>query len=151
MTTETRSISFVVPAVPVSQPRQRHRIARGKNGQQFVQNYTPTKAPVNAFKAAVQIALREASNGSGPIDGPVRMTCMFVMPRPQSLVWKTRAMPRLHHAKKPDCENLVKSLQDALHGLAWRDDSQVCELVARKMVAAGDEQPHVEITIEELE
>jgi Holliday junction resolvase RusA-like endonuclease len=56
-------------------------------------------------------------------------------------------MPRTYHAKKPDRDNLDKAVMDALKGLAWIDDSQVCDGRIIKLIAAGDEQPHVEIRI----
>lgn len=49
------------------------------------------------------------------------------------------------HTKKPDLDNLVKFAKDCLNGVAWQDDSQVCELEAWK---AYDEKPRTEIIIE---
>ena len=129
---------------PVAHPRQRHRIVRGD--KPWVHNYTPTKAPVNAFKAAAQTAFA-AAHDAAPFDGPVWMEVLLLFPRPQSMMWKKRKMPRTWHAKKPDLDNVVKSLKDALSGLAWRDDSQVCMLVVKKQVAAGHEQPSVDVWI----
>ncbi len=63
---------------------------------------------------------------------------------------KTKAMPRRYHAQKPDRDNLDKAVMDALKGLAWNDDSQVCAGKIEKFIAAGDEQPHVLIRIVEL-
>lgn len=139
-------IAFTVPAIPVAQPRQRHRVI-GKEGKSFVHNYTPTKAPVNAYKAAVQMAWRAASGGGAPLSGPLEIVATFVLPRPKSKVWKRRPMPRYQHTGKPDIDNLLKSTKDALSGLAWRDDAQVCRVSAEKIVAGGDEQPHAWIAI----
>ena len=47
-------IAFTVPALPVAQPRQRHRVA-SIGGRMVAQNYTPTKSPANEFKATVNI------------------------------------------------------------------------------------------------
>jgi Holliday junction resolvase RusA-like endonuclease len=140
------AITFTVPAVPVAQPRQRHRIIPGRN---FVQNYTPVKHKVNDFKATVRMAAAEAYNGA-PLDGPLKLTAGFVFPRPSRLIWKTRAMPRSPHFSKPDRDNCEKSLLDALKGTLFVDDAQVCDGPVVKCYAAGDEQPHVEVTIESL-
>ena len=134
-------IRFRVDGVPVAQPRQRQAVRNG-----FVSNYTPTKHPVNAFKAACKLSCPETT----PASGPVELTLMFVMPRPKSMMWKTRATPRVPHAKKPDADNLAKSVKDALTGLLWRDDSQVARLHVDKVIAAGDEQPHVVVQFEEI-
>jgi Holliday junction resolvase RusA-like endonuclease len=38
---------------------------------------------------------------------------------------------------------------DVLNGLAWQDDAQIHTLNINKVVAAGDEQPHVQVRIAE--
>lgn len=142
-------ISFTVPSIPVAQPRQRHRVAT-INGHTMAMNYTPGKHPVNAFKASVQHAANAAYQGP-PIEGPLFLRLVFVMPRPGRLIWKSRPMPRCRHQQKPDIDNLAKSVKDALKGIVWRDDSQVCSAKWSKWIAAGDEQPHVEIEIRTID
>ena len=142
-------IHFTVPAIPIAQPRQRHRVIAAA-GRQFVHNYTPTKSPVNAFKASVAAAAAAAYSGP-PLAGPLSLSVVFVLPRPGNMIWKRRPMPRAWHAKKPDRDNLEKSLKDALSGRLWRDDAQVCSGNVEKWIAAGDEQPHVEVTVTTLE
>lgn len=142
-------IAFHVNAVPVPQPRQRHRVVTS-NGRTFATNYTPKGASVNVFKACVRMALESAYRGA-PIEGPIYLTVIFLLPRPGRLIWKTRPMPRVPHIGKPDTDNLVKSLKDALSGLAWRDDAQVFNLTAVKWYASGDEAPGVDVSIHHLE
>ena len=45
---------------------------------------------------------------------------------------------------------LAKAVMDSLKGTLWIDDSQIVDLRAVKMYAAGDEQAGVEIQVEEL-
>lgn len=33
---------------------------------------------------------------------------------------------------KPDCDNVAKAILDALNGIAYKDDSQVTELIVKK-------------------
>lgn len=139
-------IRFHVPAVPVAQPRQRHRVVK-IGGKNIVQNYTPKSDPVQDFKASVRQSYEAASTGVPPLGGPVTMRVVFVLPRPKSLMWKSKPMPRLPHVTKPDADNLWKAVKDALKGLAWRDDSQVCDANVVKVTAAGHEQPGVDIEI----
>lgn len=138
-------IRFVVPAVPVAQPRQRHRIVQA-GGRTFASNYTPAEDPVNGFKATVRMAAAEVLKGP-PLAGALRVDLVFVFPRQKSKVWKSKPMPRYPHVGKPDRDNVCKSLQDALNGLAWVDDSQICAGEIEKWHAAGDEQPHVLVRI----
>ncbi len=140
------SIHFKVPAVPVAQPRQRHRIQTTGAGS-FVRNYTPTKHKVNDFKATARMAAAAVHSGP-PLIGPLKMTIVFVFPRPKALIWKTKPMPRIPHSAKPDRDNCEKALLDALKGTLFVDDAQVCDGPVQKFYAAGDEQPHVSVTVE---
>lgn len=137
-------ISFVVQGIPIPQPRQRHRIV-----EDHVQNYTPKRHPVQAFKMAARLAARQAYQGP-PIAGPVRLSLLFLLPRPSRLVWKKKPMPREWCPCKPDRDNLEKALLDALKGIIWIDDAQVCDGQVQKMYAAGREGPCVEVRIETL-
>lgn len=142
------ALRIFVPGPPVPQPRQRHAL-RGKH----VVNYTPAKHPVNEYKARVRGAAAEAmaKHGVGMIQGPVYLWISFVMPRPASMMWKTKPMPAEHHTKKPDLDNLLKSVKDAMTGVVWRDDSQVAMVEASKRIAGGDEKPGTSICVRELE
>lgn len=146
-------INFNVTCVPVAQPRQRHRVMTA-GGRTFAQNFTPAKHPVQAFKAAVQLAAKNALDAqcpsSAPLDGALNLSVVFLLPRPKSMVWKKRPMPRWWHTTRPDADNLLKSVKDALNGLCWRDDSQVSVVKVTKLYASGEETPGAEVTISEL-
>lgn len=140
------AITFVVPAVPVAQPRQRHRIIHS-GGRSFAQNYTSAKDPVQAFKATIRLSAREAYSGP-PLDQPLSMRLVFVMPRPDKLRWKSRPMPRVPFCNKnKDWDNLGKAVSDALNELIYVDDGLLWKVEIEKWFASGDEQPHVAVTI----
>ena len=144
-------IEFTVPAVPVAQPRQRHAMIAG-----HVRNYTPSKHPVNDFKATVRMAWAEAirANDLGEwlwkCHLPMQVAIVAVFPRPKSKTKNRGDNPREHKPSKPDWDNIGKSVCDALNGLAYNDDSQIVEATVSKWIAAADEQPHVRIVIETL-
>lgn len=141
----------IVPAVPVAQPRVKATAFGGR-----VRVFTPTKVtksdgskedhPIAAFKATVRMSVKEAYDGP-VLQGAIRVDLAFILPRPQSLVWKTRPMPRIPHVKKPDRDNLDKAVLDALSGRLIGDDCQVACGVLEKWIAAGGEQPHVEMNV----
>lgn len=137
-------IVFVVPAVPIAQPRQRHRIINS-GGTSFASNYTPSKHPVQDFKASCRMAAAAAYKGP-PLDCPIRMDLVFVFDRPAT-VPKKLGTGRLPHTGKPDRDNVMKSLQDALEGLLFRNDSLICAGSVEKWKRAAHEQPHVEVRI----
>jgi Holliday junction resolvase RusA-like endonuclease len=132
------SINFKTPTVPVAQPRQRIAVQGGR-----AINYTPAKHPVNVFKAALQMAFAEVYDGP-PLICAIGVSVVFVMPRPKC---RRRNAKRTWHTKKPDIDNLFKAVADALSGLAWVDDKQICEAVLRKQEAGDDEQPSCSVCI----
>jgi Holliday junction resolvase RusA-like endonuclease len=112
------TLHLTIPVVPVAQPRQRHAIRGGHSV-----NYTPTDSPVNAYKAAVQLAAGQAI--TAPIAGPLAVTFRFYLPRPQSLMKRKSPDGAIPHTSKPDLDNLIKSTADCLSGIAWVDDRQI--------------------------
>jgi Holliday junction resolvase RusA-like endonuclease len=149
-------IQFTVPAIPVAQPRQRHAMIGG-----HVRNYTPSKHPVNDFKATVRMAWTDCTRPQAtylrsPIegwdfDGDILLSATFVFPRLGKHKAKKYGGKRVLKTTKPDLDNLLKSLQDALNGLAFNDDSQIAGYgECWKWHAADGEVPHVSVTIETL-
>lgn len=140
------NIHFTVPAVPVAQPRPRATAINGAARMYEAKN----SHPVHAFKASVRMAA-SAAYGGAPATCPLAVFLVFVFPRPRSKFWKTRPMPRERHAKKPDIDNCVKSLLDALNGTLYLDDSQVTVCNVEKWIASGGERPGVYVTIISLQ
>lgn len=139
-----REISFRVPCVPVAQPRARATTINGR-----ARMYEAKAGhEIHAFKATVRLAARQAYAGP-PLTGPLYVGMTFVFPRPKGMIWKKRPMPRVRKVSKPDVDNLVKSLADSI-GL-YADDAQIVVCYCQKFIAAGDEQPHVDVVIKELD
>lgn len=137
-------IIIKINAIPVAQPRQRHRVIQ-TGGRAFATNYTPKNDPVNTFKAACQMTVSPL--GIELISEPVIVDMLFVMPRPKKLDGKKFSAGRIPFGRKPDRDNLEKSTSDALNGLLWADDSLIYDGRVSKFYAAKNETPHVQITI----
>lgn len=75
------------------------------------------------------------------VDGPVMLTLEFRMPAPKTA--KRGALPIVF----PDLDKLVRSVLDALTGVAYKDDKQVTDIDTSKRYAF-DSQPGVHITVE---
>ena len=66
------------------------------------------------------------------LQGPVRLTCMFYFSRPKSHLRSGKRSGELkdsapeHHCSTPDLAKLFRCLEDALTGVVWQDDRQVC-------------------------
>lgn len=134
-------ISFTVPGVPVAQPRVK-ATRRGNHAGV----YTPTKKSngrsngIAEWKAMVRKCAADACP-MAPFEGAISIQLVFVFPRQKSRIWKTREMPKYPHVIRPDVDNLFKAATDALNGVLWRDDSQICSAHVEKYHAAGDEPP----------
>lgn len=128
-------IEFFVPGKP--QGKARARTVRMPNG--FTRSFTPDKTVLyeNLIKSCF-IEAEAKQNGIFPLEAgtPVEMliTAYFKPPLSQSLK-KQRMMLRneIQPLKKPDMDNIVKVVADALNGLAYHDDTQICSLGATKV------------------
>ena len=54
---------------------------------------------------------------------------------------------KIRHTSRPDCDNIAKIILDSLNELAYKDDSQIVELIVKKYYS---NIPRVEVVIEEL-
>lgn len=97
------------------------------------------------YKALVKLAAAQAMNGKPPETGAVRLDIRVARARPAS--WpKRRQCP----TTKPDVENQVKIIADALNGIAYVDDAQICVLMAEKYLS-GDGAEQVAVWVHALE
>jgi Holliday junction resolvase RusA-like endonuclease len=106
--------------------------------------YDPGTA--DEWKACVRAAAREAMGARSVIVDAVALTVVFRMPRPKAHLDKAgnvREKFRLDsHTQKPDLDNLVKAVQDALTDvLLWRDDAQIVALTASRKWCQPGERP----------
>ena len=87
-----------------------------------------------AWRSAVAKAAHVA--GCTPIDGPISISMQFFYERGKTV---TRATPTV----PPDLDKQIRSILDALTGVAYVDDSQVTRIDATKEYGS----PGVEITL----
>lgn len=119
-------VEFVIHEVPVSWKRAR------TNGKRFF-----VDAKTAAWKASIANHFAAAAPaGFEPMEGRVELALGFILPFPKS--WpkyrKQSALTmREWHTQKPDADNLAKGVMDALNGVAWVDDGQVCGLGVTKV------------------
>lgn len=90
------------------------------------------------WRDAVVEAANKVVDEAGPWDEPVRVTATFRLPMPKSRPKYVQRLQVWPSAVKPDLDKLVRSLLDGMvQGGLLRDDSIVCELVARKVEVIG--------------
>lgn len=137
-------MKFIVCGEPKAKGRPRF-VNKGK----FISTYTP-KETVN-YENLVKLSYLEACNGFPKcLEGEVavKITAFFSIPKSTSK--KKRKMMlngEINHTKKPDIDNLCKSILDGLNKVAFKDDNQVSTLLARKKYS---DSPRVEVEIVEV-
>ena len=141
--TEQTVITMEVIGEPSAQMRHR-TVNRGK----FHSAYDPSSDIKKDFLLTVQDKAPEI-----PIKGPVMVTVIFHFGRPKGhyRTGKYSAMlrddcPEWHTSRK-DIDNLQKLIFDALNGIFWKDDSQICWVEAQKKYS---DRPRTNLVIRTL-
>jgi len=140
-------ISFRVLGNPKAQKRHR-TYTKGKGGKPlpFARQVDPSGTDKSDFLAQVYQFAPEK-----PMEGPLTLKVWFFFARPASHygtgknAGKLKANAPKLHTKKPDTDNLVKLVKDALTGVFYRDDSQIFGLMAFKGYAEG--VPRTDVTL----
>lgn len=105
---------------------------------------------------SVRAAAAEHRDGE-LLGGALRLTCWFYFQRPKSHFGSGRNADRLkpsapaHHVQAPDLSKLIRCLEDALTGVIWVDDRQVCGYGSETGKFWTTTGECAEIVIEELE
>jgi Holliday junction resolvase RusA-like endonuclease len=108
-------------------------------------SYDRTKG-LRAWTDSIHVECRRAR---GPdrdrvMCGQVAVRLVFYLPRPKRM---RRPAPTV----KPDLDKLARAVLDALSGVAYEDDAQVCHLVATKHYADEYGEVHCRVTVYEID
>jgi Holliday junction resolvase RusA-like endonuclease len=125
-------VTFTVNGSPHGKGRPRFR--RFGN---FVQTYTDAKT--KSYETLVKEAAKQAMGSSPPLEGPVRLDCIVRLSVPKSYT-KKRTDACLKGSewpiKKPDWDNVAKSVADAMNDVVFLDDTQIVIARIVKIYAA---------------
>lgn len=142
-------IRFFVPGLPVGKGRPVAKVRKLGNGKHTVMMQTPEKT-VN-YEAKVALAAEAAMAGRAPVEGPMVLCLDVHLPVAASWSKRDKAEALADIApptKKPDLDNCVKAICDAINGIVWVDDVQVVDVVMRKRYR---EIPGVYVEVERYE
>jgi len=120
-------VIFTVEGKP--QAKARPRVTR--NGQH---TYTPAKT--KEYQKLVQWSFN--AQKCQKLEGYIKADIIMCYPFPKSMSKKNRfkaARGEIRPAVKPDIDNVLKAVFDALNGLAYNDDNQIIEVMAKKVYA----------------
>ena len=124
-------VTFVVPGTPVGKGRP--KFARRGN---FVTTYTPEKTA--SYENLVKVKAEEAMAGRQLIVGAVAVTIHLWVTPPASWSQKKQRQALSHEilpTSKPDVDNVIKGIFDAMNEIVWMDDKQAVDVVVRKRYA----------------
>lgn len=128
MEREPATVAFVIPGTPVGKGRP--KFARRGN---FTVAYTPEKTA--SYENLVKVKAEEAMKGRPAIDGAVAVTIWLWVTPPASWSQKKQRQALSHEilpTSKPDVDNVIKGIFDAMNEIVWKDDKQAVDVSIRK-------------------
>ncbi len=128
------TLAFVVPGEPVGKQRARTFLRKRTDGTPFVTTMTPPKTA--AYELAVKLVARAAVAGA-------RWTFT-----PKDRFAIVLRVFRTHLDAGADLDNVIKSVADALNGIAFVDDRHVRGIAAT--MRRDRVRPRVEVEVRRL-
>lgn len=143
-TEKVRRILMTLYGNPVAQGRP--RFSRGGG---FVKAYDPIKS--KAYKALIRLELQPllAKSGFKQFENSCRVHLLICRAIPSGFSQKKRKEAieaKIRPTTRPDTDNYIKGILDALNGTVLKDDSIVCEINAGKIYS---DKPRIEVMVEE--
>jgi Holliday junction resolvase RusA-like endonuclease len=137
------AIDFTVPGQPVAKGRPKFSRQGG-----MVHVRTPEKTA--NYETLVKLAAGAAMGGNAPMQGPLSLMLRLYVQIPKSVTKRDRvaiAEGRFLPTKKPDVDNCLKAIADAMNGIVYDDDAQ---LVTVMVVKQYSDTPRAEVGVIEL-
>ena len=135
-------LAFDIPGQPIGQGRPKFSTING-----HARAYDPEKS--RNYKAYVRLLATQAMKDRGftMIEGPcvLSINAYFEVPKSKSKKFREAALNGLEYpTKKPDLSNIIKGIEDALNGVAYKDDALIVRLGVTKLYS---EIPRVEVSL----
>lgn len=141
--------TFSVRGIPVA----KGSMTAGKTADGRVYVRDQKRPKLIEWQRDIAMAAREAIGAFPPLQGPVRVSATFMLPRPKAHYranGELRLDAPVYCITKPDEDKLRRALLDALTQAAvFKDDSQVCDGRTSKLYANG--APGAVVTVESIE
>ncbi|MFE4203808.1 RusA family crossover junction endodeoxyribonuclease [Aneurinibacillus aneurinilyticus] len=135
-------IQFTVYGEPVAQGRPRASTFGGK-----VRMYDPGKS--KDYKEYVKLVAAEHAP-SALLEGPLLLNVTVYRSIPKSFSKKKTAAAdagQIRPTTKPDADNYLKGISDALNKIIWQDDSQIVSATVEKWYS---QQPRIEVIVQTI-
>lgn len=135
-------IEFTVPGSPVAKGRPRFSTRAG-----IARTYTPAKTA----RHERLVRQHAAAAFPAPLTGALRLEVLTYHAMPQRLTKAAKQaalLGALRPSTRPDADNMLKAVSDALNGVAYADDAQLVEVECRKFYAL---EPKTIVRVRQLE
>ncbi|HHN8246670.1 TPA: RusA family crossover junction endodeoxyribonuclease [Clostridioides difficile] len=132
-------VNFTIDGEPVGKERPRFNLATKRT-------YTPNKT--KSYEELIKWLYQ--SKVKYYFEGYIKMTirCYYSIAKSNSKKVKEQKRNNvLRPSKKPDIDNVVKIIADSLNEIAYKDDTQIVEVVASKYFS---DEPRVEVILEDI-
>ena len=113
---------------------------RGKGRPRFVRATGRAYTPETTANAEAWVKHCALQAGATPLEGALSLVLIIFVDIPESWPKKRREAAlagTIRPTTKPDLDNIVKLLGDALNGICWVDDKQIVEMAAKRFYAAS--------------
>jgi Holliday junction resolvase RusA-like endonuclease len=126
-------LQFHIDAEPVPKGRPKFSQVGG-----FMRAYTPKKT--SDYESIVRATAQQAMGPTDLLETALGVYLYIRLPIPQSHSKKRKEAclsGQEKPIKKPDIDNLAKSVLDGMNGVIWKDDSQIVSLHVTKVYSSG--------------
>lgn len=120
------SLEFFVPGVPQTKGSARAFMPKGARHPVITNDNPKNKGWAKTITLEAQRMARQM--GMQPTNGPVMLRLTFYVPRPQRV--RESGTPS---TTRPDLDKMERSVLDALEGVFYLNDAQVCVLHSSKV------------------
>lgn len=131
-------MKFIVPGKVEGKGRPRATTVNG-----YTRLYTPGKT--HAYEKRIALAYQKA--GGRLLDGELAITVRTYRKMPKAVPKRITEQPDIF---KPDADNVLKVVLDALNGVAYEDDKAVTSMAIIKMPRTRIEEEFLEIEIQKV-
>ena len=121
-------LEFTIFGIPQPQGSTRAFIPRGWTRPVITTDNTKLKPWRQELAHTAMVAMRECGAKMAVRGVPISITLTFYFEKP-----KSEKKSAQHKVTKPDLDKLLRAVLDALTGIAYQDDAQVCECRVRKI------------------
>lgn len=123
-------ISFTVRGTPMP----KGSTTKMPGGAYVPAGSTTSRAKMGQWREDVRHEAQRSMGERPPFMGAIRLFVEFNLMPPRTTIRKYQ-WGWLPHTRKPDVDKLLRAVCDALTGVVWRDDAQVCVVAMNKHYA----------------